>query len=605
MNIFEQYGIKEVADVCLYSIELDDNDEEIYTPILYLDTLKISQIEETAQTVYAQGGLGNEKLIGWDYGRDINITLEDALFTPRHQQLLWQSKQYIKNTKIYLRNFEDFEDNEIPSEELIDEIIEQQHITGGTQLEKINKAYAYWLNNYKTTGAVLTIKYCKDFFVIAENNSGDYVGGTSIYCWLVSGTIIDNQNVNRIYVKDLILFYREQTQKWYFYNGKAEGERTSYAIQYQYGQENFDLIKSIYSNKTNVYEPVANETIQHNENLSSKIYIEGEPKFLTQSLFINGLKTDDCVKNGTYLSYIETIEEPDYNEQIYRFCASIDVEYNSNITLSQGLSSGNQQGLNEPQMIERIENVIADKTFCIDTDVNLKHWEFKNINQYKKKDLQVFINPITMIPYVPNCFEYKCINGKIIYGNLRVIKKGERYFKYERVVRQKQESIGQEIIIDSIHYPGICKLVGSTYVKDRYGKERKYQIEIPQCKILPGNSISLNAAGEPATFSLKMSVLKHWDNTMMKITWYDTDEDNKIVRSAAKPEYKEANAQWILSNETSYGDLDIEMEVKQPEYLDNNENEITVDIGEIILGQYDSSRAQGIAKTDDTDIEGD
>ena len=49
MNIFEQYGIKEVADVTLYSIELDQNDDEIYVPVLYLDTLKVSSVEETAQ----------------------------------------------------------------------------------------------------------------------------------------------------------------------------------------------------------------------------------------------------------------------------------------------------------------------------------------------------------------------------------------------------------------------------------------------------------------------------------------------------------------------------------------------------------------------------
>ena len=36
MNIFEQYGIREVADVTLYAIELDENDEEIYIPVLYL-----------------------------------------------------------------------------------------------------------------------------------------------------------------------------------------------------------------------------------------------------------------------------------------------------------------------------------------------------------------------------------------------------------------------------------------------------------------------------------------------------------------------------------------------------------------------------------------
>ena len=34
-NILDRYGIKEVADVTLYSIELDENDDERYIPVLY------------------------------------------------------------------------------------------------------------------------------------------------------------------------------------------------------------------------------------------------------------------------------------------------------------------------------------------------------------------------------------------------------------------------------------------------------------------------------------------------------------------------------------------------------------------------------------------
>lgn len=58
MNIFDQYGIKEVADVTLYSIELDENDDEVYVPVLYFDTLKVSTVEQTAEQVAARGGLG-------------------------------------------------------------------------------------------------------------------------------------------------------------------------------------------------------------------------------------------------------------------------------------------------------------------------------------------------------------------------------------------------------------------------------------------------------------------------------------------------------------------------------------------------------------------
>lgn len=38
----------------------------IGAPVLYLDTLKVSTIEQTAETADARGGKGNPKLITWD-----------------------------------------------------------------------------------------------------------------------------------------------------------------------------------------------------------------------------------------------------------------------------------------------------------------------------------------------------------------------------------------------------------------------------------------------------------------------------------------------------------------------------------------------------------
>ena len=91
MNIFDQYGIKEVADVTLYSIhkKKDGSGDVYYVPALYLDTLKISSVEKTAENVWAQGGLGNARLICWDYGKQINISLEDALCTPASLGMCW------------------------------------------------------------------------------------------------------------------------------------------------------------------------------------------------------------------------------------------------------------------------------------------------------------------------------------------------------------------------------------------------------------------------------------------------------------------------------------------------------------------------------------
>lgn len=79
-SILDRYGIKEVADVTFY--RLDENGEPA-EPVLFLDTLKVSTIEQTAEQVDARGGKGNPKLITWDYGKEINVTMEDALFSPK------------------------------------------------------------------------------------------------------------------------------------------------------------------------------------------------------------------------------------------------------------------------------------------------------------------------------------------------------------------------------------------------------------------------------------------------------------------------------------------------------------------------------------------
>ena len=82
VNIFEKYGIKEVANVYFEALDSDpSNGIEKGDIVLYLDTLKVSTIETTAENVAAQGGWGNPKLVMWDYGKEINLTLEDALIS--------------------------------------------------------------------------------------------------------------------------------------------------------------------------------------------------------------------------------------------------------------------------------------------------------------------------------------------------------------------------------------------------------------------------------------------------------------------------------------------------------------------------------------------
>jgi hypothetical protein len=50
MNLFKQYGIKEVADVTFYSITRI-NDEEFYTPVIMFDSLKVSTFSKSMDNI--------------------------------------------------------------------------------------------------------------------------------------------------------------------------------------------------------------------------------------------------------------------------------------------------------------------------------------------------------------------------------------------------------------------------------------------------------------------------------------------------------------------------------------------------------------------------
>ena len=85
-SILDRYGIKEVADVTFCKINEDGSRG---APVLYLDTLKVSTIEQTAETSEARGGKGNPKLVSWDYGKEITVSLEDALFSAKSMSLMF------------------------------------------------------------------------------------------------------------------------------------------------------------------------------------------------------------------------------------------------------------------------------------------------------------------------------------------------------------------------------------------------------------------------------------------------------------------------------------------------------------------------------------
>ena len=92
IDILAKYGIKEVADVVFYELAETGKPTK---PVLYLDTLKVSTIEQTAESSDARGGKGNAALISWDYGKEINVTLEDALFSAKSMAIMFGNGQVV------------------------------------------------------------------------------------------------------------------------------------------------------------------------------------------------------------------------------------------------------------------------------------------------------------------------------------------------------------------------------------------------------------------------------------------------------------------------------------------------------------------------------
>ena len=79
-----RYGIREICDVVFRAkANMTIGSKVFYKdePVIRFDSLKTSTIEGATTTVYAQGGKGNARLIGWDGEKTVTFTMEDALIS--------------------------------------------------------------------------------------------------------------------------------------------------------------------------------------------------------------------------------------------------------------------------------------------------------------------------------------------------------------------------------------------------------------------------------------------------------------------------------------------------------------------------------------------
>lgn len=238
-------------------------------------------------------------------------------------------------------------------------------------------------------------------------------------------------------------------------------------------------------------------------------------------------------KNNIEISYYSK-----YGRNYWSFNKPVDFEDGS-FTLSEGknlfvnvpqeLIYQIKHGIESVKYLDRMEKCVATRNFVIDTDTNIKHGNYRYLKKYDKTTLTVFIDPTTMQPYEPNLDFFIRKDGsrypKEGFKKLRLIKQNDVYYKWTRSVAPPHMSLGNRIIVDAEHFPGVYRLVGETYSRNRDTHEdERFQFEIPLCKMGSENSFTLEAAGDPTVFNMTLQVLRQEDGTMMKLTQYNVEQ---------------------------------------------------------------------------------
>ena len=580
---------------------------------MYFDTLKVSTVEQTAEQTSARGGPGNPELIIWDYGKEITVTLEDALFTPASQSLMWGGKFGTKHSKIYgIWNPIDFPLDSYGRKIYLEKRIATLITTDGVDVYKITntdgeergflegplddswisfvspcdeieKWYKYapleapykYLNwKYYDTPTEdqltpISIKCPKGYPIYHKKSDSEEIPFT--------GYEIDEvrnlgmwKNKKRPEIAEIIAEnFGDFNLEYYAYQGKIINDIENICLSVKtdekpgvdhcsgatgYIWNHVDLkMNSLEGDQDLHY--LENSNIRFtipqgssNKNISVAIpklyktkYDDKIGEWVKESDEEVGnyvtIKSENKSSYGYYIDeyeskidfYIEIKEEessPENDFSTYYIRVKVGTFY-----IIRDWNLGNvppqdwiypiEDGMNDVYYLDRFEKCKARQTFAINADSNLLLANRKLAHKYDHCEMTIFIDPKTMKPYEGNATTFMRKNGTVVTGNLRIIKQHEVYYRWTRRKASDFTTLGHEIVVDATHYPGTYRLVGETYARSRAtGKDERYQFEIPLCKMSDNTNLTLQADGDPTTFSMELKCLRRDDGTMMKLTQY-------------------------------------------------------------------------------------
>lgn len=612
MNLFQKYGIKEVADVVFYSIT-DIGDEEFYTPVLFLDTLKVSTLEKAAEKVEAKGGKGNKKLITWNFGKEVTLNLEDALFSPASMSMIWGGK------------------------------LDSKLSDYTSAIVKCNLANKYGDLHYSTKAypsPALTDNEWEIIFKEAHElglDSGSGNTNPSIYIENESGSNKEYVAENRISV---IKKYFQRTWKEFSYeippefigdkvnyqkfftNGRQEltpilfkndGKlnRIGYYATEAYLDDDFPTLQDllagtpdengVYTVKTSLRYKVKQGSFSEYNSGKPNTWEEGGAWTWRHDSFIDlifrYIIVDEKIcadpspgqipirLTATISNTIDTAGLTDYNliggtsiscKDTYGFLKTVYGEENV-ISGDEYTSLVGTNAYAMPSVV--INNIVAelntlDRIGYIDTDIHdlevidrmekciVKDRKGMKISSLKQKQnlfryyaddrtstYTIFYDAKTMLPL----FSIN-ENGEISDEDFK-IKMGTVYYKWTRTVKYKESEddaiLGRTLVIDAETFPDAYKIVGETYIRNqKTGKDQRYQFIIHRANVSSDTSVTLEAEGDPTTFSMQVDVLTPPNDIMMELKQYDVEEDileggTRIVPQKSKYTYTPTNIEYI------------------------------------------------------------
>lgn len=626
MNLFQKYGIKEVADVVFYSITAI-GDEEFYTPVLFLDTLKVSTLEKAAEKVEAKGGKGNKKLITWNFGKEITLNLEDALFSPASMSMIWGGKLNSKlsdyTSAIVKCNMANkygdlhYSIKAYPSPALTDsewEIIfkkaEETGLDSGCandipykycySQENISENQAYIEENRQTLIKKYFTRnwdnptYDSNSFNKVTIDGREYIdyskmifGDTSSYSkegydnrrYTVTNFSLIFDTDNSPSLQDLLdkttttNFYETYIYFKFRYNLKLY--ESSYYLKKRASENDEDQITNDPTDRDAIFEERIGAILKYNKS-DNKIIIEDlktSPNLVFYpygpSPFIVGGYSAGFAKlwsgTSTFMfqekSYtiIQSIYGGDNVIKDNSFSISISGKAMPQLVVQELMGELNEidkigtieTDIHDLEVIDRMEKCIVKnrKGLTINT-LEQKQNLFKYYLDDKSSSYTIYYDAKTMLPL------FRVIDGKIDMDQENfTIKMGTVYYKWTRTVKYKESEddaiLGKTLVIDAETFPDAYKIVGETYVRNqKTGKDQRYQFTIFRANVSSDTSVTLEAEGDPTTFSMQIDVLTPPNDIMMELKQYDVEDDpieggTRIVPQKSKYTYTPANVEYI------------------------------------------------------------